>query len=233
MLSGLEKSIVVPRQTGDATAEGSAVVESSLTFDSLTLTPKRISATSSYTMESLMQSDPSIDQLIRTSQARKIGEVLDDNAMGGSGSGANPRGILNTTGINSISTGDTTMTHKEALTALSKLEEDDVPSENATFLIDTADYAIIAATAVDSGSGVFVIEDNRILGRNIIQSSLVGNGTVILGDFSYLMIGMFGSTDLVIDPYSSAASAIVKITTHTFADIAVRQPTAFCKINLS
>ena len=54
ILSGLEKSIVVPRQTGDATAaftaEGSAVAESSLTFDSLTLTPKRISATSSYTM---------------------------------------------------------------------------------------------------------------------------------------------------------------------------------------
>ena len=128
MISGLEKSIVIPRQTGDATAaftaEGSAVSESSLTFDSLTRTLKRISATSSYTLESLMQSDPSIDQLIRTSQARKIGEVLDDNAMGGSGSGANPRGILNTSGINSISTGDTTMTRTEALTALSKLEED-------------------------------------------------------------------------------------------------------------
>ena len=119
------------------------------------------------------------------------------------------------------------------MTALSKLEEDDVPSGNATFLIDPADYAIIAATAVDSGSGVFVIEDNRILGRTIIQSSLVGNGTVILGDFSYLMIGMFGGTDLIVDPYSSASSAIVKITTHTFADIAVRQPEAFCKIDLS
>ena len=85
MLSGLEKSIVIPRQTGDAAAkfvaEGSAVAESSLTFDSLTRKPKRISATSSYTLESLMQSDPSIDQLIRNSQARKIGQVLDDNAM--------------------------------------------------------------------------------------------------------------------------------------------------------
>ena len=102
-------------------------MESSLTFDSLTLTLQRISATSSKTMESLMQSDPSIDQLIRTSQARKLREVLDDNAIGGSASGANPRGILNSAGINSISTGDTTMTNVEALTALSKLEEDDVP----------------------------------------------------------------------------------------------------------
>ena len=55
-----------------------------------------------------------------------------------------------------------------------------------------------------------------------MQSSLVGDGTVILGDFSHLLMGLFGSTDLIVDPYSSASSAIVKITTHTFADIAVR-----------
>ena len=65
------------------------------------------------------------------------------------------------------------------------------------------------------------------------RSSLVGNGAIILGDFQHLMIGMFGGTDLFVDPYSSASSAIVKITTHTFTGIAVRQPEAFCKIDLS
>ena len=103
---------------------------------------------------------------------------------------------------------------------MSKLQEDDVPKGNATLLIDTADYAIIAAKALESGSGVLVIEDNLILGRNIIQSSLVGNGTVILGNFSYLMIGMLGGTDLTVDPYLSASSAIVKTTAHTLGDIA-------------
>ena len=125
------------------------------------------------------------------------------------------------------------MTLTEAMSALSKLEEDDVPSAIATFLIDPADDAIIVAMAVDGGSGVFVIGDNRFLGRNIIQSSLVGNGPVIPCDFSFLMIDLFGGTDLIVDPYSSASSAIVKITTHTFADIAMRHPEAFCKIDLS
>ena len=59
------------------------------------------------------------------------------------------------------------------------------------------------------------------------------NETIILGDFSHLLFGLFGSTDLIVDPYSSAASAIVKITTHTFGDVAVSQPKAFCKITLS
>ena len=87
----------MPRETGDATAaftaERSALSESSLTFDLITMTAKRISATSSCKMEALMQSDPNIDVIIRNSQARKVDQVLDDNAMGGSGSGANPRGI--------------------------------------------------------------------------------------------------------------------------------------------
>ena len=124
------------------------------------------------------------------------------------------------------------MTRTKALTALSKLEENDVPSENDVFLIDPANYAVIPAPAEDSGSGVFVVEDNRILASHIVQSSLMGNGTVILGDFSYLMIGMFGGTDLLVDPYSSTTSAIDKITTHTFADIAVRQPEASLKVTL-
>jgi hypothetical protein len=124
------------------------------------------------------------------------------------------------------------MTRTEVLSALSQLETNDVPSAGATFLIDPADYAIIAATAVDSGSGVFVIEDNRILDCQIVQSSLVGNGTVILGDFSDSLIGLFRSTDLIVDEYSSASSAIVKITIHTSADVAVRQTKAFCKITL-
>ena len=54
MISGLEKSIVIPRQTEDTTtaftAERSAVAEISLTFDSLTKKLKRLSATSSFTI---------------------------------------------------------------------------------------------------------------------------------------------------------------------------------------
>ena len=63
--------------------------------------------------------------------------------MGGSGSGTNQREILNTSGINNISTGDTTMTWTEALSALRQLETNDVQSAAATCLIDPADYAII------------------------------------------------------------------------------------------
>ena len=107
------------------------------------------------------------------------------------------------------------MTYAEALDALGKLEEDNVPSGNAAFICHPTDYATLAATVVDSGSGRFVVENGAILGRRVVQSTLATAGTVILGDYSHLIVAMFGGTDLIVDPYSSATSATVKITTTT------------------
>ena len=238
VLSGLSKAITIPRENGDTTAaftaEGSAVSESSLTFNNLTLTPRRISATSSFTAEALIQSDPQIDNLIRNSHARKIAQGIDDGALEGNGTAPNPTGISNTTGVNVLATtGSSTMTYAEALDALGKLEEDNVPSGNAAFICHPTDYATLAATVVDSGSGRFVVENGAILGRRVVQSTLATAGTVILGDYSHLIVAMFGGTDLIVDPYSSATSATVKITTHNFADVGVRHPVAFCKITLT
>ena len=103
----------------------------------------------------------------------------------------------------------------------------------AAFICHPTDYATLAATVVDSGSGRFVVENGAILGRRVVQSTLATAGTVILGDYSHLIVAMFGGTDLIVDPYSSATSATVKITTHNFADVGVRHPVAFCKITLT
>ena len=119
VLSGLSKAVTIPRETGDTTAaftaEGAAVSESSLTFNNLTLTPRRISATSSFTAEALIQSDPQIDNLIRNSHARKIAQGIDDGALEGSRVSPNPTGISNTSGVNTLTTaGSSTLTHAEA-----------------------------------------------------------------------------------------------------------------------
>ena len=238
MLGGLTKAISIPKETAELSAsfvsEGSAISESSLTFGSITMTPRRISSTASFTLEALVQSNPQIDNLIRTSLTRQIAQALDDAALAGDGVAPNPTGIVNTSGINTLTTtGGSTMTYSEALAALATLETDNVPSGNAVFVCNPADYATIAATAVDSGSGRFVIENGTILGRRVVQSTLATAGTVVLGDYSHCMIGMFGGTDVVIDNVTEARSAKVLITQHQMADVAIRHPVAFCAITLT
>ncbi|MCT4684419.1 MAG: phage major capsid protein [Roseicyclus sp.] len=238
-IAGLEKAVTIPKETGELTAafvaEGSAATETSLTFGSVTLTPRRISGTASFTLESLIQSDPAIDQLIRQSLTRQIAKAIDNAALNGNGTAPNPTGILATSGINTYATaGSSTMLYAEALAALSKLEEDDVSSQDAVFLIHPTDYAIIASSTIDAGSGQFTVAENgRIVGRRVIQSSLVPQGTVALGAFQNCLVGLFGGTDLVVDNVTEARSAKVLITQHQMADIGVRYPEAFCDVTLT
>ena len=106
-------------------------------------------------------------------------------------------------------------------------------STGAAFICHPTDYATLASTVVDSGSGRFVIENNAILGRRVIQSTLCTAGTVYLGQFRECVVAQFGGVDLVVDDYSEARSAKVLITQHQMIDVGVRHPVAFAKITLT
>jgi HK97 family phage major capsid protein len=238
ILSGLGKAVSIPKGTGDLTAtfvaEGSAISKNNLSVGTLSLSPKRVSSTASFALEALTQSDPSIDNLVRNELTRKIAKAIDDAALEGSGSGANPTGISNTSGINVLTTtGSSTMTRPEALTALAKLEDDNIDSSGSVLIMHPTNYAVIAATAVDSGSGRFVIDNGTILGRRVIQSTLCTAGTVYLGQFRECIVAQFGGVDLVIDTYSEARLAKGLITQHQMVDVGVRHAQAFCKITLT
>jgi len=234
----LTKAITVPKQTGSLTAtwmtEGSAVTESNLTIGTLSMSPKRLSATASFTLESLVQSDPSIDNLTRSDMSRMLARGIDVAAISGSGASGQPTGITNTSGVSTLTTAATGyLSRTEALTALATLEEDDVDTSGAVFIMHPTDAAATAAALVDAGSGQFVLENGQIVGKRVITSTLVTQGTALLGDFRQLLVANFGGIDLVVDPYSSAKQATVEITMHAMHDLAVRHATAFNVISIS
>lgn len=86
---------------------------------------------------------------------------------------------------------------------------------------------------MDAGSGQFVLENGQIVGKRVITSTLVPQGTALLVDFRQLLVANFGGIDLVVDPYSSAKQATVEITMHAMHDLAVRHATAFNVISIS
>ena len=114
MLSGLSKAISIPKAaelTASFVDEGSAISESNLTIGSMSLTPRRISSTASFTLEALVQSNPQIDNWFAYDLTRQIAQAVDDAALEGDGVAPNPTGIVNTSGINTLTTtGSSTMT---------------------------------------------------------------------------------------------------------------------------
>lgn len=109
VLPGLVRDIDIPRRTGSATAqwlaEGGNVTASDSTYDNVSLTPKTLAARSNLSRKMLLQSTPEAEDLTMSDLAAVLGIEMDRAAIAGSGSGAEPLGILGTGGVGIVPIG--------------------------------------------------------------------------------------------------------------------------------
>ena len=238
MIPGLNSNIAIPKNNSDVSAtfiaEGSAITESDIDVDTITLTPKLCAGTASFSKQVLQTTSPKVDELVQEGLQLQIMNRIDDSALNGNGSAPNPTGVANTTGINTkVTAGNSTMTHAESLEIIASVASNNLDTSGGVFLLHPNDAATIGSTSKDSGSGTFVYENGLIAGKRVIETTHATEGTAFFGIFRHLMIGMFGGLDIVIDPYSSSRSGIVHITATQLTDVAVAYEKAFSKITLT
>ena len=238
MLEGLNQNVAIPKLNSDTSAsfvaENGAISDDDLDVDQISMQPRLCAGTASFTRHVLETSSPKIDELVRFGLEKQIMNRIDSTALNGDGSGANPTGVANTTGINTkTTTGSSTMTHAESLEIIAAVAANNLDTAGGVFIIHPNDAATIGATSKDSGSGTFVYENGRIAGRRVIESTHATEGECFFGVFQHLYIGMFGGLDLVIDPYSSARNGVVEITASQLVDVAVAYEKAFNKVTLT
>ena len=239
VMSGMDRNFTVPKLVTDTAAEwlaeGAAVTESAMDIGSISMSMKRVSASQSFTREALLQAQPNLDDLVRRNLGVVLSQAIDLAGLEGTGANGQPTGILNTSGVNTLTAAGNTITRAEALTALAAIEADNIDTTDAVFIMHPNDYARIAQTVVDTGSGKFVIDapSNSVLGRRVLQTTKATEGKVYLGLYEHLLLAMFGGVDLVVDPYTNAASAKIGITSHMMADVNVRHPQAFNVVSLT
>jgi HK97 family phage major capsid protein len=101
-------TLKVPRLTGEGTpawlAENAATTAADLAFDSVTFTARTLRRLVVLSIELFDDADPSAADIIARSFAAQIALEVDRVALRGSGTAPEPRGVLNTSGI-------TTLTH--------------------------------------------------------------------------------------------------------------------------
>lgn len=240
VVSGVERNFTVPKLAADATAswlaEGVAVSDSAVDVGSISMSMKRVSASQTFTREALLQSQPSVDEIVRRSIGTTLMQAIDLAGLEGTGTGGQPTGVANTSGVNTLTAAaGGTLTYAEALTALGAIEADNIATDRAAWIMNPLDYARIANTAVDAGSGQFVIDpkSSTLLGRRVIQTTKASAGSVYLGVWEQLLVALFGGVDLIVDPYTNATSAKIAITSHMLADVNVRHAEAFNVITLT
>ena len=250
MMQGLSGDVAIPALNAKTSvgfvAENAAPgAEGAPTFRQVTMSPKTLVQYVDISRKLSMQSDPSVEQIIRDDMTRQFAAKIDEVAIEGGGSNE-PTGITQTSGIGSVAMG----TNGGAITYAKLVDlEKEVAIDNAlggslAFLTNPKVVGAMRQTPRQASGveGNFILNDsNSLLGYNVASSTLVPSdltkGTssgvcsaVVFGNFNDLMIGMFGGLDVLVDPYTGSATGATRIAMYQDVDVAVRHAQSFAAI---
>jgi len=239
-LTGLMGDVVIPTQTGGATAywlaETASVTDSELTFGQLKLAPHRLSVSVPWTRQLAIQSSMDVEGLIREDANKRINLAIDKAAFQGLGAAGEPKGLFSydttNSGINTV-TYSGAATHDKAVEQIGALLTDNsLALGSPTYVISPASWAKWASKFIDTGSGKRLFEgpaDNGMVSsgyRGIVSQHLPSEKSVC-GIFSEMLLGYWEGVDVIVDPYTQKKTGIIEILFATHVDIAVRYPEAF------
>jgi HK97 family phage major capsid protein len=234
MLTGLSGDVKIPKKTAAATAawiasEGGAAAESEMTVGQVSMTPKTLGAFTDVTRQLLIQSSLSVEALIRNDLTSAIALTIDKAGLEGAGTSGAPTGILSTSGVNTVTAfAAANPTFAEVVTLETAIAEDNALMGNLAYILPAGMYGALKTTEKAAGTAQFVIEPGGTMnGYRAIVSNQATAGNLYFGNFSDLLIGMFGGLDIVVDPYTASTTGTIRVVALQSVDVAVRHAVSF------
>ena len=231
-MENLQGNVSIPKlATGTSTywvAEAAAPTEGQPVFSSVSLSPKNLASYVQISRNLAIQSDPSVEAVVQDDITKAIAVAVDTAALAGSGSSNQPTGILSTTGIGSVAfTTAGAPTFAEIVSIETAIATDNAMGANMAFVTTPALAGTLKTTTKDSGSGRFVSENGEVMGYRVYPTSSMTANTILLGDFSQLMIAQFGALEVITE--RSASTGLLTLGLHLMVDIGVRHAESFAK----
>jgi len=246
-MTGLRGDVAIPKlATGVSAgfvAENGATSEVNAVFSQITMSPKSLGAFTDISRLLMIQSDPSVEQIVRDDLLNAVAQKIEDVAIEGGGSNE-PTGIIGTAGIGSVAIG----TNGGALTwdAITDLVKE-VEVDNAAINGNTLAYLtnpkvkshMASTPKVASTDSVMLLDApwNSLYGydlavtnnvpSDLTKGTLTTASALIYGDFSQLLIGFHSAVDVLVDPYTGGSTGAVRIRVMQEMDIAVRHAQSF------
>lgn len=225
-LTGLHGDVQIPVMGGSSCyweGEVDAAQDGGITFTSVKLSAKRLSAQLLISKQYLMQTSESAEAILREDLVNAISAKLEQTILGnGAGDANTPKGMFN----GKVFSAATDTFGK--LTALEAEVEDANVLNPITYVCSNKAKAAFRSMAKSTKNTQLVMEGGEIDGTPVYSSSNVIDNGFIVGDFSNLVIAQFGNgIDLVVDPYSKASEGCIKIIVNAYFDAKVLRESAF------
>jgi HK97 family phage major capsid protein/HK97 family phage prohead protease len=235
VMSGLRGNVAIPKMTAGSTAywlanETTAITESQPTIGQVTLSPKNVAALTEVSHQMLQQGDPSAEAIVMNDLASSVALAADIGALRGDDTGGDPLGIIETPNIGAFT--GTSLDYAAVLNA-----QEDIVAANADRLGSIA-YVCDPATATKLKTRVkFAGTDSPIWTgdyRNGTCADIparatnqMAANTMLLGAWSALIIGEWGTLELAVNPAQNFAAGTIGLRAWYTMDAAVRYPGAF------
>lgn len=235
LLRGLKGNIVIPKKTAASAAgwiatEGGNSAETEFTSGSVQMSPRVIGGHTEMTRLMLQQGSLDIENLVRNDLSEAIATAIDLGGLAGSGNSGQPTGISATTGINTTTFAAAVPTFAELVAMESAVSADNALQGNLRYIATPADWGNLKSVDKASNFGQMIVGgDGNINGYDVIRSNQVTSGDYYFGNFADLLIGLYGSLDIMVDPYTNSRSGTLRIVALQTCDIAVRHAVSFCK----
>lgn len=234
VMGGLVGTIDIPKQTGGATGywigEGENAQEGVPSIGQISAAPKTVAAYTDITRRLMMQSTPDAEGIVRRDLLNALAQTIDKAAYYGSGTGNEPRGIKNYTGLNAVDFAAQWPTFAELVQMESEVAADNA-DVNSMGYVGNARFRGHCKTTTKFGagtSGTIWEQGGTVNGYRAEITNQIANGDVFHGNFADFVIAMWGGLDMTVDPYSLSKSGGLRIVVFQDVDFMLRRVESLC-----
>lgn len=221
-IAGLTSNISIPVQSTrnvayQTTHLRDAATTSNPAFTNVMLTPVKISGNTRIGKELIAQVNDDVEAFIIDSLTKEIGYKVEDYMLGKVATGAT--GSVTYSALNAIDWDDV-LAFEAAIGGYAL--------DNPAYVMSPAARAALKGIAKAGTFPVFLCEDNKVNGYDVNVSGCVGNNNIYFGDWSKLLLGIWGNgLEIMVNPYTYAKEGDVEIVASICIDAAVLQGDAF------
>lgn len=251
MMEGLVGDIAIPRLDGGSTAywvdEAGDITGTTPAFGSVAMSPKTVGAYIDITRKLLLQSSPSVDELLKSDMSKVLAAAIDAAGISGASANKQPVGILNTSGIGAVVGGDNGVapTWDHIIKLEQEVAVDNADLGNLAYLTNAkvrgklkstfknATYGDNPIWGKGSGPGIGELNGYNAFTTSHVPGNLTkgsSNGVasaIIFGNFADLIIALWGALDINLDTATLSKSGGLRLVMLQDCDVAVRHAQSF------
>ena len=233
VLSGLVGNINIPTQTGDVTVGIGAMNSSSSktkpTVGNTVLSPKKFSAYVDIGEDLIAQGNPDAVAFVFDGLNAQLARLVDLTIMNGN---ADPAiaGVDGTTGVQTMVIPNmASITWKNILAMYGKVADYEIEDGDLSWVTKGTTKADLMGISKDSGSGRFLVEDDKMNGFDVNVCGGLTSNDLYLGVWKNVIVGNWGGLELKIDDKSGMKNGTITVLARLYADIAITKPASFVK----